>query len=131
MAADIILYQANKVPVGEDQTQHLELTRDLVQRLNNIGKLTFPLPDKIESGHQRVMSLTNADKKMSKSDTSVRSRINLIDDAEMIREKIKRAKTDSLGQITYDPSRKGKVVLNLILLRALQFAQHVCEHKRD
>ena len=89
MAADIILYQATKVPVGDDQTQHLELTRDLIERLNTHAELQLPIPENIKSEHQRVMSLTNPDKKMSKSDLSVRSRINLIDDPEMIREKIK------------------------------------------
>ena len=89
MAADVILYQATKVPVGEDQTQHLELTKDLIERLNFHHELQLPIFENIKSDHHRVMSLTNASKKMSKSDVSVRSRINLIDDPEMIREKIK------------------------------------------
>lgn len=108
MAADILLYQATKVPVGEDQRQHLELAHDLIERVNSITGLTLPLPENVKSSHQRVMSLVNAENKMSKSDPAVRSRINLIDDPEVIKEKVKRAKTDSLGTITYDPKRKGK-----------------------
>ena len=107
MAADILLYQATKVPVGEDQTQHLELAHDLIERINSFSGLELPLPESIASTHQRVMSLANAENKMSKSDPAFRSRINLIDDAEMIKDKIKRAKTDSFGTITYDPKRKG------------------------
>lgn len=106
MAADILLYQATKVPVGDDQTQHLELAHDLIERLNNYAGLALPVPSNIKSGHQRVMSLVNADNKMSKSDPAFRSRITLVDDAEMIREKVKRAKSDSFGAITYDPARK-------------------------
>ena len=107
MAADILLYQATKVPVGEDQTQHLELAHDLIERINNYAGLELPLPENIKSAHQRVMSLVNADNKMSKSDPAFRSRINLIDDAEMIREKVKKAKSDSFGAITYDPKNKN------------------------
>ena len=107
MAADIMLYQATKVPVGDDQTQHLELAKNLIQRVNKYANVEFPVFEYVESKHQRVMSLTNADNKMSKSDVSTRSRITLIDDATMIREKIKKAKTDSMGTITYDPERKG------------------------
>lgn len=110
MAADIILYQSTKVPVGDDQRQHLELARSLLQRINIQADLDLPIPSVIKSDHQRVMSLTNASNKMSKSDKAVRSRISLIDDPEMIREKIKRAKTDSLGTITYDPERRGKIL---------------------
>ena len=110
MAADIILYQPTKVPVGDDQRQHLELAKDLTQRINNITGLRLKIPDVIKSDHQRVMSLTNGSRKMSKSDKSVRSRISLIDDPDMIREKIRRAKTDSLGTITYDKERKGEAL---------------------
>ncbi|CAI2372394.1 unnamed protein product [Moneuplotes crassus] len=106
MAADIILYQPSMVPVGDDQRQHLELTKLLIQRINALSGLELRVPDVIKSEHQRVMSLKNASNKMSKSDRSIRSRISLIDDPEMIKEKIRRAKTDSLGSITYDPNRK-------------------------
>lgn len=120
MAADIILYQPTKVPVGDDQRQHLELSRNLVERINNLTDINLPLPEVIKSDHERVMSLVNASNKMSKSDASARSRINLIDTPEMITEKIKRAKTDSLGTITYDPKRPGKAIHNhLIILHPL------------
>jgi tryptophanyl-tRNA synthetase len=114
MAADIILYEPTKVPVGDDQRQHLELARDLVQRINNLTNLNITLPEVIKSDHQRVMSLVNPNRKMSKSEESARSRINLIDDEEMIKEKIKRAKTDSLGAITYDPKRIGNLSIYVI-----------------
>ena len=108
MAADILLYQTTHVPVGEDQTQHLELARDIAYRFNRIFGELFPEPDKLvfeESLYHcnRVMSLQNGLKKMSKSDKSLKSCINLVDDSETIRLKIRKAKTDSFGTITYEP----------------------------
>ena len=105
MAADILLYHADKVPVGEDQKQHLELTRDIAQKFNNdygprirelgLGDEFFPLPEPVISGPAtRVMSLKDGGKKMSKSDPSDLSRINLSDDAEAIARKIRKARTD-------------------------------------
>ncbi len=105
MAADILLYHATMVPVGEDQKQHVELTRDIAQKFNNdyaesIRKHTgrdvfFPLPEPLIQGEAtRVMSLRDGTKKMSKSDASDNSRINLTDDADTIAQKIRRAKTD-------------------------------------
>ncbi|HEV7257348.1 MAG TPA: tryptophan--tRNA ligase [Bosea sp. (in: a-proteobacteria)] len=108
MAADILLYKATHVPVGEDQKQHLELTRDIAQKFNNdfaaqiaerdlgTGDLGyFPLPEPMTQGPApRVMSLRDGTKKMSKSDPSDYSRINLTDDAETIATKIRKAKTD-------------------------------------
>jgi len=105
MAADILVYQATHVPVGEDQKQHLELTRDIAQKFNNdfvdsIRKVTgedefFPLAEPIIQGPAtRVMSLRDGSKKMSKSDPSDYSRINLTDDADTIAQKIRKAKTD-------------------------------------
>jgi tryptophanyl-tRNA synthetase len=111
MAADILLYQADLVPVGEDQKQHLELTRDIAIRLNfqfgtekqPVLKLPKPL---IRQEGARVMSLTDGTKKMSKSDPSELSRINLLDSAEEIQKKIKRCKTDpQRGLIFDDPER--------------------------
>ncbi|MBW4521145.1 MAG: tryptophan--tRNA ligase [Scytolyngbya sp. HA4215-MV1] len=112
MAADILLYQADKVPVGEDQKQHLELTRDLVDRFNHLfGKgqkipvLKSPNP-LIRSEGARVMSLTDGTKKMSKSDPSDLSRINLLDPPDLLRNKIKRCKTDPVrGLVFDDPAR--------------------------
>jgi tryptophanyl-tRNA synthetase len=105
MAADILVYRATHVPVGEDQKQHLELSRDIAQKFNNdfgasiaangFGDAFFPLPEPLISGEAtRVMSLRDGSKKMSKSDPSDQSRINLADDADTIALKIRRAKTD-------------------------------------
>jgi tryptophanyl-tRNA synthetase len=105
MAADILVYRATHVPVGEDQKQHVELARDIAQkfnndyaesiRTNNFGETFFPLPEPLIQGPAtRVMSLRDGTKKMSKSDASDQSRINLTDDAETIALKIRRAKTD-------------------------------------
>ncbi len=105
MAADILAYRATAVPVGEDQKQHLELTRDIAQKFNNdfaasiaehgYGDAFFPLPEPMTQGPApRVMSLRDGTKKMSKSDPSDLSRINLTDDAETIAAKIRKAKTD-------------------------------------
>jgi tryptophanyl-tRNA synthetase len=96
MAADIILYKATHVPVGEDQKQHLELARDIAGAFNRrYGVEFFPLPEPMIFGAAtRVMSLRDGTKKMSKSDTSDYSRINMTDDAETIALKIRKAKTD-------------------------------------
>jgi tryptophanyl-tRNA synthetase len=105
MAADILLYLATHVPVGEDQKQHLELTRDIAQKFNNDfapwiaahghGETFFPLTEPlIEGPATRVMSLRDGSKKMSKSDPSDYSRINMTDDADAIAQKIRKAKTD-------------------------------------
>jgi tryptophanyl-tRNA synthetase len=105
MAADILVYRATHVPVGEDQKQHLELSRDIAQKFNNdyaesirshgFGDAFFPLPEPLITGEAtRVMSLRDGTKKMSKSDPSDQSRINLTDDAESIALKVRRARTD-------------------------------------
>ena len=96
MAADILLYKATHVPVGEDQKQHLELARDIAGAFNRAYNVEFfPLPDPMIMGEAtRVMSLRDGTKKMSKSDESEYSRINMTDDADTIAQKIRRAKTD-------------------------------------
>ncbi len=96
MAADILLYHATHVPVGEDQKQHLELTRDVAAKFNHDFKTDFfPLPEPVIEGvATRVMSLRDGSKKMSKSDPSDMSRINMTDDADTIAKKIRKAKTD-------------------------------------
>jgi tryptophanyl-tRNA synthetase len=97
MAADILAYKATHVPVGEDQKQHLELARDIAQKFNNDYNAPdyFPLPDPVITGPAtRVMSLRDGSKKMSKSDESDYSRINLTDDADAIVQKIRKARTD-------------------------------------
>ena len=98
-AADILVYKATKVPVGEDQKQHLELTRDIAQKFNNDFEAPgfFPLPEPMIQGPgARIMSLRDGKAKMSKSDPSDASRINLTDDADTIAKKIKKATTDPL-----------------------------------
>ncbi|MCT7962487.1 tryptophan--tRNA ligase [Laspinema sp. D1] len=111
MAADILLYDADKVPVGEDQKQHLELTRDIAARVNHqFGKEKAPvlkLPEPlIRKEGARVMSLTDGTKKMSKSDPSELSRINLLDPPDAIVKKIKKCKTDPMrGLVFDDPER--------------------------
>jgi len=96
MAADILAYKATHVPVGEDQKQHLELARDIAQKFNNdFGKAVFPLPEPLIFGAAtRVMSLRDGTKKMSKSDASDYSRINMTDDADAVAQKIRKARTD-------------------------------------
>lgn len=96
MAADILVYHATHVPVGEDQRQHLELTRDIAAKFNNdFGVEFFPLTEPVIEGvATRVMSLRDGTRKMSKSDPSDMSRINLTDDADTIAQKIRKAKTD-------------------------------------
>ncbi|HVM81177.1 MAG TPA: tryptophan--tRNA ligase [Stellaceae bacterium] len=96
MAADILLYKATHVPVGEDQKQHLELARDIAGAFNRRYEVEFfPLPEpQIFGAATRVMSLRDGTKKMSKSDTSDYSRINMTDDADLVRQKIRKAKTD-------------------------------------
>jgi len=96
MAADVLLYHATHVPVGDDQKQHLELTRDIATKFNNdFGVEFFPITEPvIEGAATRVMSLRDGSKKMSKSDTSDMSRINMGDDADAIAKKIRKAKTD-------------------------------------
>ncbi|MEZ5994283.1 MAG: tryptophan--tRNA ligase [Hyphomonadaceae bacterium] len=96
-AADILLYKATHVPVGEDQKQHLELSRDIAQKFNNDYQAPgfFPLPEPLIQGPgARIMSLRDGSKKMSKSETSDMTRINLTDDADAIQQKIKKATTD-------------------------------------
>lgn len=106
MAADILLYNPDKVPVGEDQKQHIELTRDIVNRFNHLfgnGQKVLKLPQPlIRAEGARVMSLTDGTRKMSKSDPSEQSRINLLDTPEQIQQKIKRCKTDAVMGLTFD-----------------------------
>lgn len=119
MAADILLYRATHVPVGEDQKQHIELARDIAQKFNNDyaasiaaqghGDAFFPLPlPLIQGPAARVMSLRDGSKKMSKSDASEFSRINLSDDADAINQKIRKAKTDAEPLPTELEGLKGR-----------------------
>jgi tryptophanyl-tRNA synthetase len=106
MAADILLYQTDLVPVGHDQKQHLELTRDLAIRFNRDYGETFRVPDAyIPKVGAKIQSLSNPLKKMSKSDDDPNSRIMLMDDADTVQRKFKRAVTDSGTEIRFDDSR--------------------------
>jgi tryptophanyl-tRNA synthetase len=106
MAADILLYQTDLVPVGHDQKQHLELTRDLAIRFNRDFGQTFRVPDPfIPKVGAKIMSLSNPLKKMSKSEDDANSRIMLMDEADTVQRKFKRAVTDSGTEIRFDESR--------------------------
>lgn len=116
MAADILLYQSEVVPVGEDQVQHIELARSLAERFNNRYGETFTLPKPlIGKESARIMSLLDPTKKMSKSDESEKNCVFLTDPAEVIREKFKAAVTDSGKEITYHPNEKP-AISNLLVI---------------
>ena len=113
MAADILLYQTDVVPVGIDQRQHLEICRDIAMRFNNIYGDVFTIPEGYYGkAGAKIMSLQNPDKKMSKSDENPNASIYLMDDPDTIMRKFKRAVTDSLGEIRYRDEQPG--VSNLI-----------------
>lgn len=110
MAADILLYQTDIVPVGDDQTQHLELTRNVAERFNNRFKKTFVIPEiRIPKVGARVMSLQDPLKKMSKSDENQKGFISMLDTPKKIEKKIKSAVTDSEGIVKYDKENKPGV----------------------
>jgi tryptophanyl-tRNA synthetase len=110
MAADILLYHANLVPIGDDQRQHLEMTRDLAERFNNRFGDTFPIPDAlIPEMTARVMSLTDPTAKMSKSDPNEKSRVLILDSPDVVRKKIKSAVTDSDPDVRFDVAAKPGV----------------------
>jgi len=116
MAADILLYDADYVPVGEDQKQHLEITRDIALRFNNRYGDFFTVPEPIiRKIGARIMDLQDPDKKMSKSSESDRGRISLYEDAATIKRNIKSAVTDSLGIMKYDPENQPGLA-NLITI---------------
>ena len=126
-AADILLYQADKVPVGEDQKQHLELTRDIATRVNNLYGDVFRLPDPyIPEFGARIMSLQEPEKKMSKSDNNPNNFIGLLEDPKKLAKKIKRAVTDSDEQanIYFNPTEKPGVS-NLLTLLSLATGKSV------
>lgn len=114
MAADILLYQADYVPVGEDQRQHLEITRNIARRFNsNYKKEIFKIPEAyISETGAKIMSLKEPEKKMSKSDPNPLSYISLLDDRETIIKKFKKATTDSMNQVKFSDDQPG--VKNLI-----------------
>lgn len=108
MAADILLYQADVVPVGVDQKQHLEITRDIAERFNNIYGDVFTIPEAyIGKKGAKIMSLQEPGKKMSKSDTNANATILLLDDTDTIIRKFKRAVTDSESEVRYAEEKPG------------------------
>lgn len=116
MAADILLYQTDIVPVGEDQLQHIELARSLAERFNNRFGKTFTIPEgRVKKETARILSLDDPRKKMSKSDQNDKSRINMLDPPALIRQKIKAAVTDSGKDIVYDPEKKP-AISNLLVI---------------
>ncbi len=118
MAADILLYKATHVPVGEDQKQHIELTRDIAGAFNRYYKDYFTLPEPLIMGEAaRVMSLRDGTKKMSKSDESDYSRINLTDDADTIALKFRKAKSDMVEGMSWDPEARPEAA-NLLTIYA-------------
>ena len=137
MAADILVYKATHVPVGEDQRQHLELCRDIAIKFNNDYKVDFfPVVEPvIEGAATRVMSLRDGTKKMSKSDPSDQSRINMTDDADTIAAKIRKAKTDSeplpgeLGGLDDRPDARNLVNIYAALADMTPNAVLTCGHR--
>lgn len=118
MAADILLYQTHLVPVGEDQKQHVELTRDAAQRFNNLYGETFTLPEPVIAAvGARIMGLDDATQKMSKSNPKAEHAVFLLDPPDEVKRKIMRAKTDSLSGIVFDESRPA--IYNLLTLYEL------------
>ncbi len=119
MAADILLYDTNIVPVGQDQKQHLEFTRDIALRFNNSYRELFTIPtEQIAKHGAKIYSLTDPLKKMSKSDDNPKSYISILDDEATIRRKIKSATTDSLASINYDPQLQPGIS-NLLTIYSL------------
>ncbi|MHB0876485.1 MAG: tryptophan--tRNA ligase [Anaerolineae bacterium] len=122
MASDILLYHADYVPVGNDQVQHIELTRDVAQRFNYMYGETLKLPEAlVRDTGARIMSLDNPTKKMSKSDESPMGTIDLLDAPDAITRKIKRAVTDALRDIRFSEERPG--LLNLLTMYQLLSGQ--------
>ena len=115
--ADILLYNADLVPVGEDQRQHLELCRDLAQRFNNLYSETFTIPEPyVPSTGSRIMSLAEPTRKMSKSDENEKATIFILDEPNRIKKKIAAAVTDSDSEIKSSPRKPG--VSNLLTIHS-------------
>lgn len=130
MAADILLYQADLVPVGVDQKQHLELARDIAIRFNNLYSPTFTVPDGyIPKMGAKIMSLQDPASKMSKSDPE-ETYIAILDEPDVIRRKLRRAVTDSLGQIHYDPETQPGVS-NLLTIYSVLKNVSIEQAERD
>ena len=130
MASDILLYQTNLVPVGQDQKQHLELTRDLAERFNRGFGETFAVPESfIPPVGANILSLQDPTKKMSKSDENSNGAIFLLDDADTILKKFKKAVTDSGTEITFDDARPA--IKNLLTIYQLMTGKTAAECEAD
>lgn len=130
MVADILLYQTDLVPIGADQKQHLELTRDLAIRFNNIFGDVFKIPEPyIGEKAARVMSLAEPDKKMSKSDANLNAFISMNDDKDTVIRKFKRAVTDSDNKIVCSPDKPG--ISNLLTIYAAFTDKSIEEAERE
>ncbi len=130
MAADILLYQTDFVPVGKDQKQHLEITRDIAERFNGIygDVLTIPEPYIMKAG-AKIMSLQEPEKKMSKSDENINGSIYLMDDPDTIVRKCKRAVTDSESEVRYSEEKPG--VSNLLEIYSTCLGKSIEEAEKD
>lgn len=129
-AADILLYQADLVPVGNDQKQHLELTRNIAERFNNTYSPTFIVPEAyIPPVGARIMNLQEPTKKMSKSDENEKATIYIVDSDELIRNKIKRSVTDSGNEVLYSDDKPG--IANLISLYSLATGRTIKEIEQE
>ena len=130
MAADILLYQADLVPVGADQNQHLEITRDIAERFNNLYSPTFTIPDAyIPKEGAKIMSLADPTKKMSKSDENEFASVRILDPRDGIIKKFKRAVTDSDTRVVMEPGKDG--INNLITIYSCFTGKTVEEIERE
>lgn len=130
MAADILLYQADMVPVGVDQKQHLEICRDIAERFNNIYGEVFTIPEAyIPKAGAKIMSLQEPEKKMSKSDENANATIRLLDDPDTIIRKFKRAVTDSGSEVRYSEDKPG--VSNLMSIYGCVTGKSMEEIERE
>ena len=130
MAADILLYDADLVPVGEDQRQHLEITRTIAKRFNSMYGDVFKIPEGyISESGARIMSLQDPARKMSKSDPNPNSYISLLDSKDVIIKKFKKAVTDSIGEVKYSDEQAG--VKNLINIYSCVTGKTVEEVERE
>jgi tryptophanyl-tRNA synthetase len=130
MAADILLFQSDIVPVGDDQKQHIELTRDIAQRFNSIYGDVFTVPEPyIKKTGARIMSLQEPTKKMSKSDENLNASIFLLDDSDTIIRKFKKAVTDSDNEIRHSSDKPG--ISNLIEIYGIATGKSIAETEKE
>lgn len=132
MAADILLYNTNLVPVGKDQKQHIELARDIAERFNNLYSPTFAIPEPyIPETGAKIMDLSEPTKKMSKSSENSNSYILIMDSPDIIRKKIARAVTDTLGKISYSDEQPGIKNLLNILGATIKIEPHILAQRYE